>query len=426
MVTHRPRAPKVWILNQYADSPDRPSGTRHFSLARAVVRQGGEATIVAAGFDHVVGREIRIRPGRALSRGDFDGVRFVWLRTIAYRGNGPRRMLNMLSYALMAVLADLGRDRPDVVVGSTVHPFAAAAGWFIARRRGVRFVYEIRDLWPQTLIDLGAMAPTSVMARLLYGLESFLTRRADAVIALLPGVASYLRERGLPAEHVHYLPNGADFEMTDADLEDLAPNEPLATALRRIESLRRDGEAQFAYVGAHGRVNSLDVIMRATQEAQRSGAQPFRLWLVGDGPEKPGLRRLAEQMSLTNVEFLDPIPKAQVPRFLAAIDAGIVHATYTPVYRFGISFNKVFDYMAASLPIVFACTAVNDPIAASGGGLSVAPDDPVALGHALAKLASMSQDERRAMGRCGRDFVEREHDMRAIGDRFVDLVRFSH
>ncbi len=413
---------RVLILNHYADAPDRPTGTRHYTLARAVVRHGGEVTIFASAFDHGLGRDTRLDLGRLTRSRKFEGVRFVWLRTIPYRGNTWRRMANMVSYAVMAVLADIGRPRPDVVVGSTVHPFAPLAAWVIAKRRGVPFMYEIRDLWPQTLIDIGAMRSGSVGSRLLYAIEGFLTRNADIVIALLPGIPEYLEERGLPSHHVRYLPNGADFSLTDAVIPQPDAADPVRRVLDDIAGYHASGDIVFAYVGSHGRVNRLDIVIRAAKEAVDLGSRPFRLLFVGDGPEKVDLERLAAELSLTNVHFVDPVPKARVPLLLAAIDVGVVHATYTPVYRYGISFNKVFDYMAARRPIAFACTAVNDPVKASGGGLSVPPDDPRALAEAFVKLAAMPASRRKKMGAAGRAFVEREHDMQQIGDRFVEII----
>lgn len=415
---------RVWILNHYARPPDRPGGTRHYSLARELVARGGDVTIFAASFGHASGRDNKLS-GLGLVRSErIGGVRFVWLRTFPYRGNTWRRMVNMASYALVVTLAQIGRPAPDVVVGSTVHPFAALAGWVIARLRGARFVYEIRDLWPQTLIDLGAMSPASPVARGLWAIESFLVRRAETVIALLPGVATYLESRGLPADHVVYLPNGAD--LVGADDAGAKSAGGATTAVGRIVSWLGErhaaGEVVFAYAGAHGRVNRLDVVVRGFALASER-KDNLRLLLVGGGPEKPALERLVAGLDLPNVNFVDALPRDQIQELLRAIDVGVVHATTTPVYRYGVSFNKVFDYMAARKPILFACTTFGDPIEASGCGLSIAPDDPALLAEAFVALAEETPERRREMGDAGRAFVEREHDLAKLGATFADIVR---
>ena len=148
---------RVWIVNHYAATPDEPAGTRHYALARELVTRGHAVTIFAASFGHHSGRERRLA-SRSLYRSEWhDGVRFVWLRTLPYRGNTWRRPLNMLSFLVTFLVVQTREKAPDTVVGSTVHPFAALGGWVAARLRGADFVFEIRDLWPQTLVDLGAM-----------------------------------------------------------------------------------------------------------------------------------------------------------------------------------------------------------------------------------------------------------------------------
>jgi glycosyltransferase involved in cell wall biosynthesis len=388
------------------------------------VKRGGEVTIFAAGHAHLSRRDTRVKRGALLTTQTFDGVRFVWLRTFPYRRNDWRRMANMASYAVIVTVASLGRPAPDVVVGSTVHPFAALAGWFVARLRRARFFYEIRDLWPQTLIDLGAMHDSSAGARLLRAIETFLVRRSEIVISVLPGLANYLDEHGLPSDHVQYLPNGVDLAGT------VAPERSGGTGRTdTIESLigdltrrREAGEVQFIYLGAHGRINRVDVIIEAMHLAKERTSIPVRLLLVGDGPEKPSLLRFASSLGTTNVDFSDPVPKARVPALLGAVDVGVIHLTDIGVFRYGTSPNKLFDYMAAGLPIAFAIRTSSDQVQASGAGLTVPPDDPDALADAIVDLAELTPEQRRGMGSAGRAYLEREHDLGSIGARFADLV----
>ena len=414
---------RVWILNHYADTPDRPAGTRHYSLARAVVRHGGDVTVFAASRFRWTGKDERGSRWTLARTQHVEGVRFVWLWTIPYYGNTWRRIANMLSYAVIVCVAQAGRPAPDVVVGSTVHPFAALAGWFIATLRGARFIYEVRDLWPQTLIDLGAIAERSLPARGLAMIEAFLVRRAQIVITLLPGMSTYLTKRGLPASHVRYLPNGADLDIgSRSPSTSSEAGVDVSSLFEDLARRRRRGEVVFAYVGSHGQVNRLDVVLSAHRLASGRTQRPIAIYFIGDGPEKPALERLALTLDVPNVVFAKPVPKNLIPAVLEAVDVGVVHATTTAVYQYGVSFNKVFDYMAAARPIAFACTTANDPVAAAGAGLSVPPDDPAALAEAMVKLAESSPEDRGRMGAAGRAFVEREHDMARIGDRFAEIV----
>ncbi len=412
---------RVWIVNHYADAPDRPKGTRHYDLARQLVASGKAVTIFAAGLSHVTGREERLARGQLYRTASYQGVQFVWVRTFPYRGNNWRRQVNMLTFLAAFLVVQTRFPAPDVVIGSTVHPFAALGGWIAARLRHAHFLFEIRDLWPQTLVDLGALREGSAGERLLRGIEAFLVRRASVVIALLPGLRAYLLERGLPVDHVVYLPNGVDLAVFDAErFGALQTAGQHRAAISTIESMRADGRFVFGYVGSLGRVNAVSVLVRAATIAEARAPGRIALVCVGDGPERPSLERLADGSAA--VALAPAVPKQIVPTILRSLDATVVHATATPVYRYGISFNKLFEYMAAARPVVFACVSAYDPVAATEAGVVVRPDDADALAGAFLQLADTPVEELARMGAAGRAYVEREHNVVGTGKILAALI----
>ena len=424
-----PSAPKgkhLWIVNHYADAPDRATGSRHFDLGRRLISRGHDVTIFASSFSHVTGREERLGARQLYGIERFEGVRFVWLRTVPYRGNGWRRQLNMLSFVFALLVVQSRLPGPDVVVGSTVHPFAALGAWLVARLRRARFLFEIRDLWPQTLVDLGALREGSVGERLLRAIEAFLVRRATTVITLLPGVHDYLVERDLPADHVAYIPNGVDIEAFDQAIEafdqsaDRDPPEAVRACLEVMDRMRRDGRVIFAYVGALGHVNDIPTIVRAAAIADAKAPGRIAVVLVGDGPERPVVESLSAGLDM--VTLVEPVPKRSVPIVLRAMDVGIVHATANPVYRYGISFNKLFEYLAAARPVVFACESAYDPVATAQAGISLVPNDAGLLADALVKLVDAGPDARAQMGAAGRSYVAGSHDIERLAGDLARLI----
>lgn len=417
----RARRANVWIVNHYASQPGQPSGARHFNLARELLKRGHRVTIFAAGLNHLTGLDENLG-GRLLCRTQrVDGVEFAWLRTGSYAGNSWRRILNMLSFVAVFLIVQLRFRRPDVVIGSTVHPFAAFGAWFAARFRRARFVFEIRDLWPQTLVDLGAMRLGSPGERLLRAIEAFLVRRATFVITLLPGIRDYLASRDLPTDRVVYIPNGVDLAAFDASAPaPLTGSAALTSCLSAIDRFRRDGRFVLGYTGTFGRVNRVDVIARAAAIAEERRPGRIGVVLVGDGPERSALER--EFAGLATVAFCTAVPKRDIPAILRALDATVVHTTATPVYRYGISFHKLFDYMAAAKPVVFATESAYDPVAATGAGLSLRPDDPNTLADAFLALAGRPDVDLAAMGRAGEAYVRREHNIAILGEALAGLV----
>jgi glycosyltransferase involved in cell wall biosynthesis len=321
----------------------------------------------------------------------------------------------MLSFALVFLVVQTRSPRPDAIIGSTVHPFAAFAAWVASRVRRATFLYEIRDLWPQTLVDMGALTVGSPGERLLRWIESFLVLRSSVVITLLPGVKQYLIEQGLPADHVLYVPNGVDLEAFDrAAARALDPSAGGGTAacLSLIRAIHDEGRLVFAYVGAFGRVNQLSTIVDAARIAETRSPGTIGVLLIGDGPERDAIQ--AAIVRLESVRLSPPVAKSDVPAILAAIDVGIVHATATPTYRYGISFNKLFEYLAARRPVVFACISGNDPVATAHAGISVPPVDPERMADAFLELAACGPSERARMGEAGRAYVADGHDIERL------------
>jgi len=412
---------RVWILNHYASPPDRPAGTRHYEFGRVLAAQGHDVTIFASSFSHFSLTEERLAPGERMRVEFVDGVRFVWVRTTPYQRNDYRRVLNMLSYAAGALAAHRRLARPDVVVGSCVHPAAVVAAWLIGALRGAPFVFEVRDLWPQALIDMGELRERSATARLLRGLERFLYRRARVVISLLPGAIDYIIRSGVPRKKIVYIPNGI------ADRSALAvPGTDAAAALvDRIRQWRAAGYLVAGYAGAHGLANGLGVLIEAARVLRDRNVGSIALVFVGAGPEKARCERLARDYELANVAFWPPVPQQAMVSVLGALDVMLFSLRDESVARYGLSSNKLFDYLASGRPVVAACEVPDNPVSASGGGICVSPASPEGVADALATLALLGEADRRAMGERGRRWVYQHHDATALAGRFLHALTLA-
>jgi len=403
----------LWIFNQYAITPDLPGGTRHFDLAQELVRCGHQVTIFAAGFHHYQHREAKLQPEERWKVDNVDGVTFVWLKTFPYQRNNWRRVLNMVNYMLRAWR--LGRRlpkcdpkiaKPDVVIGSSVHLLAVLAAYWVSRHYKAKFIMEVGDLWPQTIIDMGEMSERNPIVKTLQILERFLYRRAERIIILGPGMAEYITARGIGEEKIVWIPNGVDL-----------------SRFNRLEpSDASHGGFKVIYLGAHGQANALDVLLEAAKVIQEQDYQDIRFILIGDGPEKPKLIELAQRLELRNVEFRDPVKKTEVPRALQDADATMFILQDLPLYRYGISLNKLFDYLAARKPIILAGNPVNNPIEEAHCGLTVPPQDTNALAEAVIKLYQMSPEERESLGRRGREYVEKHHAIPVLAERLIQCI----
>jgi len=409
---------RIWILNHYASPPDMPAGTRHYEFGRVLAQQGHEVTIFASSFSHFSRREERLRPGERTRVEHVDGVRFVWIRTCSYAGNDRRRVQNMAGYALGALRAQRRFPRPDVVVGSSVHLAAAAAALLIGKLRRTPFVFEVRDLWPRALIDIGKLRERSAAARALTMLERFLYRRAGMVICLLPLATDYIMGHGVPAERIAYVPNG----IADASPAAGPASSDAAALVRRIQAERRAGRLVAGYVGSHGPVNGLDILVESARQLRDRADGQVTVVFVGDGPDKARCERLARDYGLANVLFWRPVPKRAVPGVLEALDVTLFCLRDPAVYKYGLSCNKLFDYLASGRPVVSVCAIADCPVSASGGGVCVPCESPDAVADALLRMRALGDAGRRGMGEQGRTWVRQNHGATALAGRFLDAL----
>lgn len=399
----------VWILNHYAQEPGGAGGTRHFHLAENLPVFGWQATVIAASVEHQTGEQ-RLAPSERQRLDHFNGVPFLWVRTPEYQGNGGGRMRNMLAYtwAVLQRGTTAKLPRPDVVIGSSVHPFAAVAGALLARRFKVPFIFEVRDLWPQTLVDMGRLQEGSFMTWALRKLELWLYRRAARTVVLLPRAWEYITPLGIPIERLVWIPNGVDLS--------LFPRSTVADTAK--------DQFTLMYFGAHGQANGLDNILRAMKcVGERAGRRHIHLRIIGDGPLKPSLIAQASEMGLTNVSFEPPVAKSQIPALASQADAFVIAVLDLPgLYRYGISMNKLFDYLAAERPILIASDAANNPVEDAQAGLTVPPGQPEALADAIVQIADMPLVERQRMGRAGREYVEQNHGFEQLAGRLAAVL----
>jgi len=398
----------VWIVNHYAQTPDGPGGTRHYQLAKALRKHGWNAYIIGASTEYNTGYQ-RLLPSENSRLDIANEIPFLWLRAPVYQGNSLGRIANMLVFSAQ-LLGNVPRrllPSPDVIIGSSVHPFAVCSAERLAKRFKVPFVFEVRDLWPQTLIDFGLVKSQSITAKLLRALEGYLYSQSSAIVTLLPFAYRYIERYGVDRSCIHWIPNGVELSVWPESKPAQQSGSPL----------------RLMYFGAFGKANALDVLLLAMRELQRRADGPaVHLRLIGDGPLKADLIEMADHLRISNIFFGDPVPKSEIPRLASEADVFCFNLVDSPVFSYGISSNKLYDYMSGARPIIFGCAAANNPVAAAGAGITVPPGDPLALAEAISAIACLSSEDRQRMGSAGRVYVERNHNFDQLGQQLASVL----
>lgn len=400
---------RILYIDHYAGSLFHGMEYRPYYLAREWTRLGHSVTVVAASYSHL--RSKQPECGSSPRFETIDGVRYLWLPSPVYTGNGTGRVRNMLAFmsGLRKIPVFLRGESFDAVIASSTYPFDNGPARRLARLWGAVEVYEVHDLWPLSPQELGGYSRIHPFIVATQIAEDAAYRGTDAVVSLLPAAEPHMLERGLAPGKFHHIPNGIDLGEWETGSAGLP-----AEAATAIDAFRQ-GRFLVGYAGGHGLSNALDQLLDAASVVPEAG-----FVLLGKGPEKDRLRKRAAGQG--NVLFLDPVPKREVPDFLSRMDALYIGWARSSLYRFGISPNKLFDYMMAGKPIVHAVEAANDPCAESGCGISVAPDDAASVAAAVRQILSIPADERKIMGAKGRKYVLDRHDYRVLAVSFLNVL----
>lgn len=407
---------QILLINHYAGSPQYGMEFRPYFMAQEWIKAGHRVRIVAASESHVRSHKVAFE---GETEGEvIDGIEYVWLKTPPYQGNGAARALNIFSFVWQLYRQShriLQGFQPDAVIASSTYPLDIHPANRLAKQTGARLIWEVHDLWPLSPIELSGMSPWHPFILLMQHAENRACRVADKVVSMLPHTDDHLAEHGMAREKFVYVPNGIHAEAWEIDDSQLP-----ADHLQLLDQLHGEGKTIVGYAGAHGLANALQHLISASELTRDL---PVAYVLVGHGPEKASLEEQARASGLDNVHFLDSIPKTAIPALLERLDLLYIGLQRQSLFRFGISPNKLMDYMMAGKPVIQAIEAGNDIVSDSGCGITVTPEDPSAIAAAVRQLHAMTPDERRRLGENGRRYVSTHHDYPALAATFLEAMR---
>jgi glycosyltransferase involved in cell wall biosynthesis len=405
--------PHIYLINHYATPPGSPTGSRHYDLGRALVQQGYRVTIFAAGYNHFTQQPhpaLTSSVSRPFYCEHHNGVRYVWLRSTPYTGNGLGRLFNMLEFAGRLLRLDRSVhaiDQPTLIVGSSVHPFAVWAAKRLATALRVPWCFEIRDLWPQSLIDLGIATSRHPFVQMLKRLERHLLDTTDQVLPVWPGMVDYLRTQGVSPDRITVMPHAVDF------------------AQYPIHYIARPNTSPITlcYFGSHRANNALPPVIHAIAAAQTARPGQLRAVFIGEGDAKPALQALAARIGAA-IEFRPGVAKHALGDALGEMDGFVISVHDSPLYRkYGLSFNKLYDAAAIGRPILLASDAPKTLVTEAQAGWIVPPNDVAALTGAILAWLDAGHDERDRRGRNAWTYVRQHHDVRHLAERLIALHR---
>lgn len=406
---------KILVIHQYYLMPASPGGSRFNEFARLWAAAGHEVTVVAGNLDYATGDVPERYQGRWITRerdGDVTVLRCHVPRT--YNKSYAGRMAAFFGFTLSSTHAALTVPRPDVVIATSPPLVAMAPGVIAAKARwkGVPWVFEMRDLWPESAVTTGVLKEGAPLTRLLYGMERAACVTADKINVLTPAFRDDLIKRGLAtADKIVFIPNGADVELFTPGPRDNDARREFGWGDRFV----------VMYAGAHGRANAVEQLLDAAERLR--GRPDILLATVGDGPERPALEAEARRRGLTNVRFHGAQPKSRMPEIVRACDVGAAILQDNPTFK-TVYPNKVFDYMATERPTLLAIDGVARKLVCDDAqaGVFAKPEDGKSIADAIRGMAD-DPAGCAAMGARGRQWVLANATRDSLAKRYIDILQ---
>lgn len=400
----------IWLINQYASTPETGIGGRHYYLARELAKQGHNVYLIAASYTHLLRHPVDTDVDYKVD--SVDGFSVVWVRVAKYAGaHSKKRILNWFSFSWkLRGLKNINLAKPDAILYSSPSLLGFLGAKHLARNYDARLAFEVRDIWPLTLVELGGFSPRHPFISLLQWVEDKAYRDSDIVVSNLKNSVAHMSQRGMLESKFTWIANGFS-------LDEVAHKQSLNQNIDELVG----GKFVVGYTGTLGLANSLASFISAAEILKNHTEIVF--CLVGEGSEKSNLQRLVRDKQLANVRFVDAIPKVQIQSMLEHFDVCFIGLTADPLFRFGVSPNKLFDYFYSAKPVIYAIeSGAYRPVAESNSGIQVPPESPEAIADAIVQLYDMSKAERQILGDNGRRYAVENHEYGSLAKKLAQAL----
>ncbi len=342
---------RIWILNHYATDMFFDGTGRHQALGKYLVRSGHEVKIFCANTVH--NSDIVVDTGGYNAKEEMgpDGVPYIFIKTKPYKGNGIGRIRNMVQFwknVKKAVKNKVKEDgKPDIILASSVHPLTLVAGIQIKKNLNIPCVCEIRDLWPETLVALGKMSGNSLFTRIMYKGEHWIYKKADQLVFTMPGGEDYIKDQKWTTDvdlgKVHHINNGVDLEQFHENKKKYEIND---------KDLENNDIFKIVYTGSVREANRVDELVSVAETLMKRRIDNVKIIVFGDGTQREQLEDKSRELNLDNIIFKGRVDKKYIPYILSKGDLNIVTVDSNDLGRYGISWNKIFEYMASGKPVI--------------------------------------------------------------------------
>lgn len=407
---------RIWIINHYATDAFFDKGGRHYYLSKYLKEAGYEVTVFCANTFHDSRESLELNGKEYITKKADSGVEFVFLKTSGYTGNGKARVMNMINFYRSMMKCSKNFERPDIIVGSSVHPLACIAAIKLSKKFKCKNIIEIRDLWPLSIVVfMDEWTDKNPLIRLLYKGERWIYQKADALIFTMEGGAQYIKDKGwddkINLDKVFNINNGVDIESFRNNIES-------AEGM----NISKNDRFRLVYTGSIRPANDVLVLAEILKKVNEKGYQDrIEMFLYGGGT-KEYIEQI-EMLEIPNLHYMGKVEKNKIPYILRTSDLNLLHYREGGVLKYGGSQNKLFEYLASGKPIFSTIKPSYDLIERYDCGFSTNSRDLDFLADKIIEFYEMNEKEKKRIGEncieCAEDF-----DWKVLSKKFEEVINY--
>ncbi len=398
---------KVWIISKYATPTKYP---RHFGIGKDLVAKGLNVTLIASVSNSVAPGDVPKFKGWSKVE-NHNGLKVIWMNGPSITNAGIIRIFSWFWFEFKVLMTMLFKSKPDAIISSSLSLLSVWSGYFLSRRFKSRFIFEVRDIWPLSLIELGGYSESNILIRFLRYTELLGYRKADAIIGTMPNLKGHV-QNVCPeaAEKVVCVPQGVYLEIFEEQSQKLSAE--------YLDKYIPKNKFIIAYTGTLNPNNPIDTLFEVAKRFETDYPQ-IHFLILGEGKNKD--KYMSETAALSNVSFPPTISKNQMAHFLSFVDVGY-DAFSSTLAEFGLSRNKWIDYMYNSCIIICSYDGFQSMINESQSGLFVPYQNEEALYKGISQIYNMTESERANMGARARAFIAENRTFEKLGDKYLALI----
>ena len=411
-MNYKPQKKVLWYLHPYAGGPGIGQAFRPYYFCREFALKNITPVIVSSSWHHLMYNKSTHQENQ-----EIDNINYFFLKNKSYSSNGIGRILNMFSYSIKLLTNKKIKVKypPDIIIVSSPHLFTFLSAYIISKRYKSKLILEVRDLWPLSLVDIAGVSKSHPIVTILSMIEKFAYKKSDYIVTLFNNGKKYFSNFKTKDNSIVYIPNGSIINNNPKNISD-------DNIVKYIKKKKAIGEFIIGYTGAHGTPNALGQLLRATLILKNKKINNYHIIMIGDGIEKDRLIEFSNKNNLDNITFFDSVNKDRIETIINEFDLCYIASLKKDIYQYGVSPNKLFEYMGASKPIL-SSIYLDSIIEDAKCGIVADSEDEQDLALKIDFFLNIDSNKLKIMGENGSKYLLKNHNIKKLANNYLELFQ---